>query len=105
MKKFDKARMTDQELDTIAGGKGYVYFLKENGKFHYVACDHMLTNDEIVHTWQNNGILPLKTDEKGNVISQSYQIELGRGLRPEDVPATMSRLEKTYGGCEYIEFR
>lgn len=105
MKKFEHAMMTDQELDVVAGGKGYVYFLKENNLIHYVACDRKLSNDEIVYAWHHNGILPIKKDAMGNAIPDSYQIMMGKGLRPEGVASTMKNLENMYGGCEYIEFK
>lgn len=109
MKKNMNGKMNAVELDMIVGGVGYCYWQKEGNTYNYVCADRPLSRDEVIQIWNHKGLVPLllpaRTDEKGNVLPQTQNISLGRGLREEYVGKFMHDNNQRYGGCHYIEFK
>lgn len=107
MKKNINGKMSDMELDMVAGGVGFCYYVKDGDKYNYVIANRALSRDEVIQAWNSNGLDMLaliKTDADGNVVSQSLTVSCGR-LKAEYVNEFVRRNNERFGGCNYIEFK
>ena len=84
--------------------------IKDGNKYNYVCADRPLSREEVIQIWNHQGqgpmVLPARTDANGNVLSQTQNISIGRGLKEEYVGEFVKRNNQRYGGvCNYIEFK
>lgn len=108
MKKNINGKMSAMELDMVAGGVGFCYYVKDGDKYNYVIANRALSRDEVIQAWNSNGLgmsVPMKTDANGNVVSQRLTVSCGRGLKAEYVNEFVRRNNERFGGCNYIEFK
>ena len=106
MEKQLKRKLTADELDQVVGGKGFVYWVRDNDKFHVVTANRALSRDEILKVWNSNGMTTLaQKDKKGNAISGTVQFNVYKGLDSSRVEHLRGSLERKYGKCQYIEFK
>ena len=102
MKKNMNGKMDAAELDMVVGGAGYCYWQKDGNKYNYVCADRPLSREEVIQIWNHQGqgpmVLPARTDANGNVLSQTQNISIGRGLKEEYVGEFVKRNNQRYGG-------
>ena len=106
MKEMLDKKMSEQELDVVAGGMGYCYWAKVGNKFNYVLSTEPLDRKDVIDAWNSNGqIMKLKKDANGKLVPQKISVHVGRGLPQSQVDAFVKRTNQKMGGCQYIEFK
>ncbi len=87
--------MTDTELDNVAGGAGYAYFMKrKDGKYDIVSATDELTPEQV------KGILAGKAPAQLG-IAKSISTKFHVGVQADKLPAIKQRLNKIYNGCTF----
>lgn len=95
--KLKNALMNDEELDLVAGGRGYVYYSQTaDGKFNVVSFNKPLTGAQISEVLKT-GALP--KGFKGNTAS----LRVMQGVRANSFDKLKEKLNKQYKGCEFHE--
>jgi hypothetical protein len=94
-KDLEDVPMSDEELDFVAGGKGYVYMTKTSGgKFDVVAFDKPLDDTQLANVLKT-GALP--KGAKGN-------LRVMKGVRSNFIEKLKGKLNKQFKGCEFHDF-
>ena len=87
--------MTDTELDNVAGGVGYAYFMKrKDGKYDIVSATDKLTPEQV------KGILAGKAPAQLG-IAKSIRTNFHVGIQADKLPAIKEKLNKLYNGCTF----
>ena len=95
-KNLEEALMSDEELDFVAGGKGFVYMTElSNGKFDVVAFDKPLSKSQLDNV--------LKTGElpKG---ANGKNLRVMKGVRSNFLNKLKTKLNTQFKGCEFHNF-
>jgi len=95
--KLENALMSDEELDLVAGGRGYVYYSQTSeGKLNVVSFNKPLTGGQISEVLKT-GALP--KGFKGDTAN----LRVMRGVRANYFDKLKGKLNKQYKGCEFHE--
>ena len=95
--KLKNALMNDEELDLVAGGRGYVYYTQTSeGKFNVVSFNKPLTGAQISEVLKT-GALP--KGFKGDAAN----LRIMQGVRANFFDKLKGKLDKQYKGCEFHE--
>jgi hypothetical protein len=95
-KNLEEALMSDEELDFVAGGKGYVYMTEtSNGKMDVVAFDKPLNKSQLANVLKT-GALPKGLDGKN--------LRVMKGVRSSFVDKLKGKLNTQFKGCEFHNF-
>ena len=87
--------MSDEELELVAGGAGYAYFMKrEDGKYDIVSATDKLTPEQV------KGILAGKAPAELG-ITKSIKTNFHVGIQADKLDAVKEKLNKIYKGCTF----
>ena len=89
--------MSDEELEQVAGGRGYVYLTKrEDGKYNIVSANKKLTAD------QAKGLLTGKVPAQAG-INENVVFNVMKGVSADKLDIVKSKLNKIYKGCDFVD--
>ncbi len=87
--------MSEDELELVAGGAGYAYFLKRpDGKYDIVSATDKLTPAQV------KGILAGEPPARLG-IAKSIRTNFNVGIDANRLDAVRQRLNKLYNGCTF----
>ncbi len=93
-KELMNKRMTEEELDKVAGGAGYSYMRKKkNGNYEIVTCSQELTVEQAKGLL--NGDPPQNHGIRDDVISILPDVPADK------LDAVKKQLNKAYDGCKF----
>ena len=87
--------MTDTELDNVAGGAGYAYFVKrKDGKYNVVSSNDRLTPEQVKGIIAGKSLMSLG-------IERGVQTHFFGGVRADKLGELKVNLDRVYKGCRF----
>ena len=87
--------MSEEELELVAGGAGYAYFMKrKDGKYDIVSATDKLTPEQVKGTLAGKAPAQLG-------IAKSIRTNFHVGITADKLPAVKQKLNKLYKGCTF----
>ena len=87
--------MTDMELDNVAGGVGYAYFVKrKDGKYNVVSANDRLTPEQVKGIMAGKSLMSLG-------IERGVHTHFFGGVRADKLGEIKVNLDRVYKGCRF----
>ena len=86
--------MNDEELDWVAGGRGYAYVMETGGKYSVISSNKKLS------AAQAKALLQGKMPEQAGV-NEGVVFNVLNDISGPDLSRVKARLNQAYGGCSF----
>jgi len=92
--KMEAALMNEEELDRVAGGKGYAYVMETGGKYSVISSNKKLS------AAQAKALLQGKMPEQAGV-NEGVVFNVLNDISGPNLSKVKARLNQVYGGCSF----
>jgi hypothetical protein len=92
--KLEATLMNEEELDQVAGGKGYAYVMETGGKYSVVSSNKKLS------AAQAKALLQGKMPKQAGV-NEDVVFNVLNDIPGSNLSKVKARLNQAYGGCSF----